>query len=315
MDAGTHHVVWDSAADGCKAVSDKMKATLSLVTMPEKYIVVDLSGGHIAQHFAVSYLDAPPAGGFNTIEYKTKKLVLKLVPAGTFIMGSPDDEPSRSADEQQHVVAITKPFYMAIFELTRGQYETITGLSAKDRSGIGATRPFTLWSATNVRGEAAKPTNFKLVGTLSHKTGLSFEFPSEAQWEYACRAGTTTMRYSMADLSTIARYKDVTDADKAYPGWYGEVGTFPPNPWGFYDMYGSAWEWTRDYYAADYAAAAGSVNPQVVNRLTSDQQNKTLRGGGYYSAATSCRSAIRLSSWSQRDENHYDSGFRLIVQP
>lgn len=120
---GTHRATWNPLADGISVVSTSMVATVSLVHMllhPTKdslYLVIDLSGGPAATFYSVSYLGTEPQGGW-TDEYKTTKLVLRYVPAGTFTMGSPTNELGRWSDETLHEVTISKPFYVGVFEVT-----------------------------------------------------------------------------------------------------------------------------------------------------------------------------------------------------
>ena len=316
--AGRHQIVWNAAADGRTDVSASLKATLKLVTMPEKYVVIDLSGGHYATRFNVSYLDAPPAGGFNTPEYKTKKLVLRYIPAGSFIMGSPADEPGHAQSpvrEVQHPVAISRPFYFSLFELTRAQFETISGRTATNESGLGDLRPFDNFNSTTFRGEAEDVTSFKIPGSLSAKTGLSFDYPTDAQWEYVCRAGTTAARYTGvctdADLNTIARWKNTTAGDNRHPGCHTDVGSYAPNPWGIYDLYGNVWEFTRDYFV-DAAHELSPVDPCQAVRPVSGMQDRTVRGGSYGSEANSCRSAFRSYYDQRTSAGGY--GYRLVIQ-
>ena len=314
--SGQHHVVWNAADDGRTTVSDELTAKIVKVTMPEKYVVIDLSGGFYAPRFPVSYLDAPPEGGVNTPEYKTTKLVLRYLPAGSFIMGSPYDETGREATETQHPVTLTHPFYFALFDLTRGPFERIMGHSALNEKGHGEMRPMDEYHSTNLRGEGQGVTSYKLLGLLSAKTGLSFEWPTDAQWEYACRAGTTTARYTGvqtdADLSTIARWKTSSAADKAkHTDYHTDVGSYAPNPWGLYDLYGNVWEYTRDYAVAD-ASVLPAVDPCQLVRADPDSQQRIVRGGSYASDSATCRSACRRTI-SQR-ESTAGYGCRLVIQ-
>ena len=280
------------------------------------YCVIDLSGGFYAPRFPVSYLDAPPPGGFNTPEYKTTKLVLRYLPAGSFLMGSPDDEPGRDATETRHPVTLTHPFYFALFELTRGQFQRIMGHSPNNEKGLGDLRPFDEQNSTNLRGEGTTVTSFKLLGLLSAKTGLPFEYPTDAQWEYACRAGTTTARYTGVqtdeDLSTIARWKRSSADDKArHTDYHTDVGSYAPNPWGLYDLYGNVWEYTRDYEISD-ASVLPAVDPCQLERGVAGSQTRTVRGGSYASESATCRSAYRRAV-SQRD-SLAGYGCRLVIQ-
>ena len=262
------------------------------------YCVVDLSGGPNASSYPVEYMDAEPDGGFNTPEYKTAKLVLKRVEAGSFVMGH-----SEESDNQPHSVVLTKPFYMGIFEVTQKQWERVMGTRPSEFSGdanpvervsydmICGSRGGAKWPAS----DAVDYDSF--LGRLRQKTNLNFGLPTEAQWEYACRAGTTTC-YS---------YGDIADGDYM---WFRdnsskrthEVGTRKPNRWGFYDMHGNVWEWCRDWYAKELSMG---TDP----RGSSSGSGRVSRGGCWYFNASICTSSYR-DGYGPSDS--YDFiGFRL----
>ena len=263
------------------------------------YCVVDLSGGPNASSYPVEYMDAEPDGGFNTPEYKTTKLVLKRVDAGSFVM-----EHSEESDNQPHSVVLTKPFYMGIFEVTQKQWERVMGTRPSKFSGeanpvecvsyfkICGPRDCDKWPASDVVDYNS------FLGHLMLKTGLNFRLPTEAQWEYVCRAGTTT-RYS---------YGDIVDGDYMwFDGNSGnrthEVGTRKPNRWGFYDMHGNVWEWCRDWY--------GKLSMGTDPRGSSSGSDRVRRGGSWYNYACSCASSYRSNSSPSDSGNAL--GFRLSV--
>jgi len=198
---------------------------------------------------------------------------LTLIPAGKFMMGSPQDEKDRQSDEgPQHEVTITRPFYMGVFEVTQEQYEKITG---KHPSPLqGATRP-----AERVSWDDA----LEFCRMLSSRTGMTVSLPTEAQWEYACRAGTKT-RFSFGD----------NDADVGDYAWYFEngglkthpVGEKKPNAFGLYDMHGNVWEWCSDWYEGSYQANQDPMGPDT-------GRFRVLRGGSFISRQESLRSASR----------------------
>ena len=258
---GAHRAVWNATADGVTTVSSALKVSLSLVRYPQKYLVVDLSNGSRSYCHSVAFLDEPPAGGFNTDEYKTKKIAFRLVPAGTFLMGSPESEFGHASGdvERQRTVTLTQPFYISIFEFTRAQYTALTGKIPGDNRGFGATRPYTSCPLSTFRGTGATVTATSLLGILSRKTGMMFDLPSEAQWEWACRAGTTTPFNDGVSSATstafnqsaaaVARMKATASASgDRHPGWHTEVGSYAPNAWGLYDMHGNVREILRDRY-------------------------------------------------------------------
>ncbi len=322
--AGTHRVTWDSLADGVSVVSTAMVATVSLVYMPiqpsadSTYLVIDLSGGTNTVFYPVSYLSAIPSGGW-TDAYKTTKLVLRRVPAGTFTMGSPVDELGCRSGETQHEVTIAKPFYIGVFEVTQLQWELVTGTrpSYFSNSSCYATRPVERVSYDDIRGSSAgagwpsssavDATSF--LGRLRAKTGLDgFDLPTEAQWEYVCRAGTTTALNSGknladtdsdANMDAVGRYR--------YNGGSGSgtaaVGSYTPNAWGLYDMHGNVLEWCLDWY--------GSLSSTVAVAPVGSASGscRVRRGGGWNGYACICRSAYR--GYDSPSGGSSDGGFRL----
>ena len=208
-------------------------------TSSSSYCVIDLSAGSSAEKYPITFLAKPPTdstNGFNTTEYKTTKLVLQRIPAGSFIMGS-----DQSAED--HLVTLTRAFYIGVFEVTQKQWELVMG--SNPSKYVGNARPVESVSYGDIRGsslgaqwpssDAVDDTSF--MGKLRAKTGVHFDLPTEAQWEYVCRAGTTTT-YSYGDSpngdymwyysNTYGSYTYDT-GDRCQPR---EVGTRKPNPWG-----------------------------------------------------------------------------------
>ena len=290
------------------------------------YMVIDLSGGTNATSFAISYLDDVPEGGW-TEEYKTTKLVLRRIEPGTFVMGCPTNELGRipidvGIFETQHQVTLTNAFYIGVFETTQKQYELITGMEPSEY--VGATRPVESVSYDMLRGNdkgASWPYGYDVdedsfFGKLRSKTQMTFDLPTEAQWEYACRAGTTTAlndgsnitnTYSDGSLAKLARYCFNRDDGKGGYGEHTAVGSYQPNAWDLYDMLGNVYEWCRDWFEEDLGTtpATEPYGPSVGSL-------RVIRGGGWNLLAYSCRSANRYyRGYPHRCSNL--SGFRVVL--
>ena len=245
---GTHSIVWDMTEDGIDFISTNVVISVSCETPPATYCVIDLSAGSSASSYSVEYLAEPPSDGFNADTYKTTKLVLKRIEAGTYKMCG-----SKS-------VTLSKPFFIGLFEVTQKQYLLITGDNPSYFSGD--KRPVERVSYNAIRGSsngAKWPSSnavdsSSFLGKLRARTGLDFDLPTEAQWEYACRAGTTTT-YSYGDSASgdYMWYED-NSSSKTH-----DVGTKQPNPWGLYDMHGNVWEWCLDWYAS---SLSGGTDPK-----------------------------------------------------
>ena len=286
------------------------------------YMVVDLSGGTNAASFAISYLDEVPEGGW-TEEYKTTKMVLSKINAGKFTMGSPKDELGRYNDEVQHEVTLTKPFFAGVFEVTQKQYELIMGNNPAYYQGDA--RPVEYVSYDMIRG-AEKGTNWpaksevdatSFFGILRSKTGLSFDLPTEAQWVYACRAGTTTALNSGKNLSDEDQCDEMNEVGRCYgnmndeKGGYDEhttVGSYLPNAWGLYDMHGNVLEWCLDWYQSDLGS-----DPATDPKGNTEGRYRLLRGGSYNANAAGCRSANRY--YYAPSDGIGSIGFRVLLVP
>ena len=270
---GPHHVVWDLDAQGAEIVSKDVVFSVEYRRRHWLYCVVDLSAGAEAESYPVAYTNEPPEGGFNTEEYKTSKLVLRRIDAGSFMMNGKYD------------VTLTKPYYMALFEMTQKQYELVTGEDPSDAKG--AMRPVESVSWNAVRGDLSGTT---FMGMMRAKTSLNFDLPTEAQWEYACRAGTTSEYNnggdSEDDLEQLGRYDgNISDGTGGFSDGHTTVGSYLPNVWGLYDMHGNVNEWCFDINGN----LAGGTDPTG----GSSGSYRMVRGGNFYSDADACTSSYR----------------------
>lgn len=316
---------WATSSNGFVAYGDcvSITPTANVVLYAQwisnaKYMVIDLSAGTSASQYPVSYLNDVPSGGW-TETYKTTKLVMRRIESGTFMMGSPTSEQGRYSDEVQHQVTISKPFYIGVFEVTQRQYELVMGVRPSEykNNNYYKPRPVEKVSRANVRGDdsvynwpsSSSVGSTSFLGKLRSKTGiLSFDLPTEAQWEYACRAGTTTSLNSGKNIASIDSYdanlmqvaRCSWNSYNASAGGYGPsatsasgtavVGSYLPNTWGLYDMHGNVEEMCLDW-SGNYpdVSVVDPVGP-------SSGSDRASRGGNYLTANRSCRSASRGGS-------------------
>jgi len=239
------------------------------------YVVIDLTSG------AVTEMDAAPVDLLSNDAYKTTKLVMRRIEPGQFTMGDAD-----SGAQLKHTVTLTKPYYMGVFEVTAGQYETVTDENPSESTGSDDPKaPVDYVSWKEVMGEGG------FVSNVVAMTGCAgFTLPTEAQWEYACRAGTqTTYYYGNGVDDGFMWYYDNAD-DKTHV-----VGTAPNevaeggNPWGLYDMHGNVWEWCLDWYDKAYYKE-GQVDP---TGPTGPGKDRVLRSGSWWNDGVLCTSAYR----------------------
>ena len=298
---GAHCLTWDMDKQGLKIDSSNVVFTVEYLPM---YSVVDLSGGADASSYPVTYLEAIPSEGFNTDAYKTTKLVLRRIEAGTFMMcGS-------------YQVTLSKPFYMGLFEVTQKQYTLVMG---ENPSMIykGDMLPVNQINYNTARGGSAGakwPANNAVdastfLGKLRARTGLVFDLPTEAQWEYACRAGTTSAYNNggntYSDLSTLGNYAGSRDSN--WSVYTSNVGSYLPNAWGLYDMHGNVWEWCLDWLGE---LTNGVTDPKG----PSSGEKRVCRGGSFCREYRKCTSSYRgyyLSDglWAECTLREY--GFRI----
>ena len=296
LTAGTHSVVWDMDAEGLafKSTNVVFLITYEIVSTEATYCIIDLSAGPDASSYPVSYMTSPPSGGFNTDEYKTTKLVLRRIEAGSFMMGG----------FGFLFTTLSKPFFCGLFEVTQKQYSLVTGSNPSNFSGDKLPVERVSYSAIRGTSNGAKWPSSSAVdatsfmGKLRARTGLDFDLPTEAQWEYACRAGTTT-GYSYGDSGNgdYMWYNDNSSSET-----HG-VGTKLPNPWGLYDMHGNVWEWCLDWYAS---SLSGGADPKG----SSSGPYRVLRGGSWYNSAGDCTSSFRY--FINPSNVGSNVGFRLV---
>ncbi len=231
------------------------------------------------------------------------KLEMVRIPAGSFTMGSPSGEPGRESDEKTHRVALTKDFWLGKYEVTQAQWQAVMGNNPSEFKKGGN------YPVEQVSWDDAMAFCRKLNDAGLAPSGWRFDLPTEAQWEYACRAGTTTAFHFGTSLNGTE-----ANCDGNYP--YGTstkgpflmatcpVGKYRPNAWGLYDMHGNVWEWCSDWYGDYGGDATDPVGPK-------SGQRRVYRGGSWCLGASYCRAAGR-SMYYPADYS-LDLGFRLAL--
>ncbi|NET29705.1 SUMF1/EgtB/PvdO family nonheme iron enzyme [Okeania sp. SIO1I7] len=230
-------------------------------------------------------------------------LEMVSIPSGTFLMGSPENEEGRYKNESpQHQVTL-QPFYMSKYPITQNQYQAITGKNPS--SFKGGNRPVECVSWYDAVEFCQK---------LSQKTGKNYRLPSESQWEYACRAGTNTPFYFGETITSElvncnGRYAYGNAPEGKYREQTTDVGSFPANAFGLYDMHGNVLEWCADDFHDNYESAPTDGSTWLEN--DEKEHYSVLRGGCWFFYADSCRSAYR-DDFSWRNNHYFYIGFRVV---
>ena len=305
--AGRHRITWSTEADGLNLIASNVTVTVSLLKYDaaaitnDLFYVIDLSGGPNATRWPVSCLAAVPKGGW-TDEYKTTKLVLRRIEKGNISGINNGDRDAVSS------ITIDKPYYIGVFEVTSAQFMLMTGgegVSSEELTNDVRAQACVSYNLLRGKSEGALYPDStsvdatSVIGILRTKTGLaSLDLPTEAQWEYACRAGTTSDYNNggstEADLATLGLYDGNAQDDwgkyiYATGGIYvAPVGSFVPNRWGLYDMHGNVAEWCLEWYKPG--------------------RTRVDRGGGFNCVAGFCRSGTR---GCRNPASGTSNGFRL----
>jgi formylglycine-generating enzyme required for sulfatase activity len=255
--------------------------------------------------FLVVLFATPGTRGQDAGKAITNSIDMKLafIPAGKFMMGSPASEEERNAEEVQHEVTITKPFYLGVTLVTQAQFDKVMGKNPSffhAKGGGGPDHPVdqVLWTDA---GEFCQ----KLSALPEEKkAGRVYRLPTEAEWEYACRAGTTTAFHFGNSLSSKqANFNGNYPYGSADKGPYlrrtEKVSSYPANAFGLYDMHGNLWEWCSDWYDPDYYKNSPKEDPKgpakgVVSTGFRNDFFPVVRGGCWLDEARGCRSAYRF---------------------
>ena len=242
------------------------------------------------------------------------KLTLMLIPSGEFLMGAPEEEPGSQGNERpQHLVEVPQ-FLMGRYQITQAQWRVVYGYPQIERElnpdpsrFKGDHRP-----VERVSWEDAQ----EFCERLSAQTGKEYRLPSEAQWEYCCRAGTKTpFHFGEIITAEIANYNGTGIYNNGPKGEYREqtteVGMFPANEWGLHDVHGNVLEWCEDDWHSNYEGAPNDGSAWVeINRKST---RRVLRGGSWFNNPVGCRSACRDHDSRVIRLNGF--GFRLCCVP
>jgi formylglycine-generating enzyme required for sulfatase activity/GTPase SAR1 family protein len=250
---------------------------------------------------------------YQFVESLSDRVILEMVqiPAGEFVMGAPKEEfESKDFERPQHLVNVPE-FYLGRYPVTQEQWRFGASLPKIDcelkldpshHKGNNLPVESVSWYDT-----------IEFCGRLSHHTKREYRLPSEAEWEYACRAGTTTPFHFGETITTdLANYSGENNYGRGSKGIYrGEttpVDMFPPNAFGLYDLHGNIWEWCQDHDCGDYTRAPINGSAWLINTAVRNAQ-RIARGGNFYFSAHQCRSASRYGLYS--DYHDFTTGFRI----
>ena len=297
-DTGQHRVLrsggWNRTAHDCRSANRRHGN-------PETTHIVSVG-------FRVALAPIPVPSKDIAIRLSTLvEMPMIWIEPGTFTMGSPKDELGRYSNETQRQVTLTRGYWLGMFEVTQAQYETVMGNNPSHIKGSDLPVSRVDWNDAMKFCEKLTA-NEKAAGRLPE--GYKYTLPTEAQWEYACRAGTTTALNSGKNLTSTAKCSNMDEV-----GWYEfnseetlhDVGLKKPNDWRLYDMHGNVYEWCLDWYE-DFPAT-----PVTDPMGPSTGTKRVFRGGCYYFSGIDCRSGCRYGDFPT--DEYWGSGFRVALAP
>lgn len=266
----------------------------------------------------VAWDSNPKAGTRKTLKINGIDYNFRYCPAGTFTMGSPTNESGRDSNETQHRVELTNGFWTLETEVTQAMWQAVMGnnpsafSSSGDYSSDVRGMDTSDFPVETVSWNECQDFIEQLNAAARLPEGFKLRLPTEAEWEYACRAGTTTAYFWGSSLNgdkanCDGRYPCGTSTPGKHLSRTTKVGSYDPNLWGLYDMHGNVWEWCEDVYAS-YST---SDNVQNLINVTTEGSYRVLRGGGWGSNAGNCRSASRFGDGPAY--RNYNRGFRLVL--
>ena len=303
--AGTHEIVWNARTgwQGNSAAAVTARVTASATNSLPLYLAIDLSGGIDAATWPVMYFarEADVPGGVTNKTWKTTAMLFRRIdPTDSvgFVMGCAYEHQLNRNPLSEHPVRvwITKPYYMAVFETTNAQWVRLAGADCgRERYYQGSMAPVERMAYRYVRGydkglqwpEVAEPDETSAANYFRARTGLAVDIPTEAQWEWACQAGTgdsvANFDWVVNEATQMLQYNGNAMVHPQYvlnDRGTRDVGSFPPNAFGLYDMEGNVWEFARDHYVEDRRTLASQIDP--VGPPSASATNVVIRGGSYF---------------------------------
>ena len=265
-------------------------------------VLVSNDFGSVTSALTPLQVDGTPSA--HTVSSISMEMI--FCPPGTFTMGSPTTETGRVTNETEHNVTLTKGFYLGKYEVTQAQYQAVMTGNTDSLSATPSEWPNNpnrpvekvSWADAQIfltRLNAQQSANIP--------AGWAYVLPTESQWEYACRAGTTTMYSWEDDINATRANYSVSGLSQTR-----DVGYYAANPWGFFDMHGNVWEWTADWYQAAYPTG----NPVVDPSGPASGPNRVQRGGSWFFDGAGLRSALRF--YDTPSTRYDDLGFRVGFQ-
>ncbi len=259
--------------------------------------------------------------GFRKIISNRLGMRFILIPAGSFYMGSPESEMGREWNEKRHQVVISKSFYIQETEVTQGQFEGLVGFNPSAFSDLGNDYPVDTVSWDDC---------IEFIRVLNESEGTTkYRLPTEAEWEYACRAGTVT---AFAGGPITVNTCNEPEPALFDMGWYcgnsGEIhpaGNFAPRPvktrkpnaWGLYDMHGNVQEWVQDsckwrhFWTGRIGVTTDTYTDNIIDPVSRKGDHRIIRGGGWHQTPKYCRSAQR--SYYKPQTRRNSLGFRIVI--
>jgi formylglycine-generating enzyme required for sulfatase activity len=258
---------------------------------------------------AMGYGTRLPAEAQDHTVTNTLGMTFVLIPAGRFMMGSLEVEANRDPSETQHQVTISQPFYLQTTEVTVDQWRAVMGRRFFARKRGAGNMPVVKVSWHDCQ---------KFIHKLNRMTGKRYTLPTEAQWEFAARAGSTTAFFwgNQIDCrramyaNNPMKYDECVSVNRnrgIEPGNRAPVKQYPPNAWGLYDMHGNVWEWCEDFF--DHYPSESQIDPCQ----TDSGQYRVRRGGSWFGPGNACRSANR--AYGHTMSRMQNTGFRLVMIP